>query len=337
MADKKRVIITTPPEGDRFDSIFAPDIMDDLKQHADVVANDLGRGFSTQELAERARDCDAIITSWGTPKIDKTIIEGCPKVRIIAHAAGSIKGAFSPDLWDVGIAVTNAAAVMGTYVGEFALTLALAMLRTLPRYAPGAPKDLWQGSPAEGNLTLFRKTVGIIGLSHTGRSFLRLLKPFDCTVIAYDPYASQERAAELGVKLVSLEELLSTARVISVHAPITEETKGMLSADKLKLISDGAVFINTARGILVDLEALTKELATGRFKAALDVTDPTEPLPPDHPLRSMPNVIVTPHISGPTIDGRRDMFESVVDDLKEFWAGRTPKHIVTKQMLQTMA
>jgi len=337
MADKKRVVITTPLSGDRYGDIFVPDIMAELKQVADVIDNDLGRGFTTEELADRAKDCDAIITSWGTPRIDKTIVDNCPKVRFIGHAAGTVKYSFAEEIWDAGITVTSAAPVMAVYVGEFALALTLALLRSLPRYGFGAPKDAWKGTPMEGNQTLHRKTVGIIALSHTGRNYLKLLKPFNCNVIVYDPYCSEERAKELGVKLVSLEELLSTAKVISLHAPVTEETKGMLNASNLKLIQDGAVFINTARGVLVNMDDLTAELSTGRFKAGLDVTDPTEPLPEDHPLRQMPNVILPPHIAGPTIDGRRDMFQCVVDDLKLFWAGKTPKNVVTKQMLRTMA
>lgn len=332
---KKKVIITTP-RIDRYGDIFQPDIMSDLEQYADVVHNDLGRGFTTPELAEGAKDCDAIITSWGAPRVDMSVANAAPKLKIISHAAGSIKGLIAEEIWDAGITVTNAASVMATYVGEFALCLTLAMLRTLPRYSFGAPREAWDNIPCQGNETLFGKTVGIIGLSHTGRAFLRLLPPFGCNVIAYDPYASEEKAAALGVKLVSLEELLSTSKVISLHAPITEETKGMLSAEKLKLISDGAVFVNTARGILIDHDALAKELATGRFKAALDVTYP-EPLPEDHLLRQLPNVVIPPHIAGPTTDGRRDMFRCVVDDLKLFWAGQTPTNLVTKQMLRTMA
>ena len=135
---------------------------------------------------------------------------------------------------------------------------------------------------------------------------------------------------------MSLEEALSRPKVISVHAPITDQTKGMLGARELAMIPDGAVFINTARGILVDHDALTAELETGRFKAVLDVTYP-EPLPADHPLRGLPNVLLTPHVAGPTKDGRRDMFRCVVDDLKLFWSGKTPKNVVTREMLATMA
>ena len=331
----KRVIITMP-RIDRYGDIFQPDIMADLEQSAEVLHNDLGRAFTTEELGEHARDCDAIITAWGAPKIDKTVVDAAPKLRIIAHAAGSVKGLIAEEVYDAGITVTNAALVMATYVGEFALCLALAMLRTLPRYAYGAPREAWNDIPSAGNETLHGKTVGIIGLSHTGRAFLKLLAPFECNVIAYDPYYSDERAAELGVKLVPLEELLSSSKVISLHAPITPETVGILDSDKLKLIPDGAVFVNTARGLLLDHDALARELSTGRFKAALDVTYP-EPLPPDHPLRRLANVIIPPHIAGPTTDGRRDMFRCVVDDLKLFWAGKTPRNLVTKQMLERMA
>ena len=335
MAEKKRVIITLEKAG-RYGDIFQDDIMADLEAHAEVLHNDLGRAFTTQELAERARGVDAIITCWGSPRIDVSVVRAAPKLRIIAHAAGSVKGLIDPEVWDAGIVVTNAASVMGVCVGEFALLLALALLRSLPKHMSGAARDAWNGLPCDGWETLIGKRVGLIGLGHTARSFIRFLAPFDCELIGYDPYVSPERASEMGVLLVSLEELLSTSKVISLHAPITEETKGMLNAEKLSLIPDGAVFINTARGILLDHEALYEELKTGRFKAALDVTHP-EPLPPDHPLRTLPNVLLTPHVAGPTVDGRRDMFRCVVDDLKLFWAGKTPKNIVTKEMLATMA
>jgi len=335
MSERKRVIITLERAG-RYGDIFQDGIMEDLKAHADVVDNDLGRRFTTEDLAARARDCDAIITCWGAPNVDLSVVDAAPKLRIIAHAAGSVKGLIAEEVWDAGVTVTNAASVMGVYVGEFALLLTLALLRSLPKYTHGAPAAAWDGLTCDGWQTLIGKRVGLIGLGHTARSFIRFLAPFDCELVGFDPYVSPEKASELGVLLVSLDELLSTSKVISLHAPITEETRGMLSADKLSLIPDGAVFINTARGILLDHDALYNELKTGRFKAALDVTQP-EPLPPDHPLRTLPNVLLTPHVAGPTVDGRRDMFRCVVDDLRLFWSGKTPRNIVTKQMLSTMA
>lgn len=336
VADKKQVLIAMEEQNPRFGDIFQADIMEDLRKSADVVINDLGRAMSTEELAERAREIDAIITSWGSPRIDMSVVQAAPRLRMVAHAAGSVKGQIAAEVYDAGITVTNAASVMGTYVGEYVLLATLALLRSVPKYVTGVPADSWKGLRCDGWETLIGKTVGFVGLGNTARAFLRFLAPFNCRFIGFDPYISPEKAAALGVELVSLEELLSTAKVVSLHAPVTDETANLLNASNLRLIQDGAVFVNSARGVLVDQDALTRELETGRFKAALDVTTP-EPLPDDHPLRKLPNVLLTPHTAGPTPDGRRDMFRCVVDDLKLFWAGEKPENLVTKAMLATMA
>lgn len=334
MPEKKTVVISME-QGPMFDDIFKPDIMADLEKYADVKLNDLGHRMSSDEFLAFSQDADAIITAWGSPYLDERFAQ-LSKLKIISHAAGSVKKFYVPEIWDAGIVVTNAGAAIAKYVGEFTLTLALAMLRTLPKYALGSPCDQWRQIPSVTNETLFGKTVGLIGLGYTARAFLDVLKPFGCKVLCYDPHILAWRAQELGVELVSLEEVMSKSRVISVHAPITEITKGMINADMFKLVQDGAVFINTARGILIDHDALAKELADGRFKAALDVTNP-EPLPQDHPLMALPNVLITPHIAGPTTDGRRDLFQMVVDDLIMFWEGKEPRYRVTKEMLETMA
>lgn len=335
MTERIRVVLTLGESEPRYADIFTPDTMADLSEFADVVPNDLGRALTSEELADRAAEADAIITTWGAPRIDQSVISRTPRLRFIGHAAGSVKALVSPEVWDAGIIVTNAASVMATYVGEHALMAALAMLRTLPKHIAGE-RERWENLACDGWETLFGKTVGLIGLGHTARAFLRCLKPFGCRVLAFDPYASPDTARELGVTLVSLEELLAQSKVISLHAAATEETTNLLNADRLKLIKDGTVLINTARGAIIDHDALTRELSTGRFKAFLDVTLP-EPLPPDHPLRQMPNAVITPHVAGPTPDGRRDMFRCVVDDLRLFLSGQRPANLVTREMLARMA
>jgi phosphoglycerate dehydrogenase-like enzyme len=336
MTEKKKVVITLETTHDRYEDIFQADITDDLRARADVVLNKTGRAFTTQELAQRCADADAIITTWGAPHIDMSVVSVAPKLKIIAHAAGTVKGLIAPEVWDAGITVTNAASAIATYVGEFALLATLALLRTLPKHTYGAPRDYWDEAPCDAWETLIGKTVGLIGLGNTARAFIKCLAPFDCKLIAYDPYVSSEKAAEMGVELVSLESLLSTAKVVSLHAAVTNETIRMLDSHRLGFIKDGAVLVNTARGALIDHDALADELERGRFKAALDVTDP-EPLPQDHRLRALPNCLLTPHTAGPTKDGRRDLFRCVVDDLKLFWGGQAPRNLVTKQMLATMA
>ncbi len=335
MPDKKTVVITMHDHS-VYHEVFAEDLLAKLSSHAEIIHNDLGRGLTTEELSERAKNADAIISAWGTPKIDSSVTENSSKLRFIGHAAGSVKNIISNDLFDTDLTITNAGAAIARYVGEYALAASLALLRTFPRYSYSSKKEDWSSISSISNHTLIGKTVGIVSVGLTARFFLDYLKPYNCNVIAYDPYMSEEKAASLGVRLTSLEEVMSTSHVISIHTPITEETRGLVSAEYIKMIQDDAVFVNSSRGVIIDQDALTSELATGRFKAALDVTTP-EPLPEDHPLRSMPNVLITPHIAGPTSDGKRDLFEAVLDDLLLFWEGKPVKHLVTKEMLATMA
>src|SRR5262249_54884850 len=138
---------------------------------------------------------------------------------------------------------------------------------------------------------------GVIGASRIGRRVIELLRPFDLDVYLFDPYVDAALAESLGVHLVDLDVLLRTCDVVSVHAPQTPQTLDLIGADQLALMRDGATLINTARGGLVDPDALAKELLRGRLCAVLDVTDP-EPLPSDSALYELPNVFVTPHIAG---------------------------------------
>ncbi|SCE30674.1 Phosphoglycerate dehydrogenase [Streptomyces sp. DvalAA-14] len=141
--------------------------------------------------------------------------------------------------------------------------------------------------------------VGVIGASRIGRGVIARLRtaPADFRVLLADPYVSAAEATALGVELVELDELCRRSDIATVHAPELPETHHLLDARRLRLLRDGAAVVNTARGRLVDTEALTRECATGRLDAYLDVTDP-EPLPPTHQLHSLPNVLITPHIAG---------------------------------------
>jgi phosphoglycerate dehydrogenase-like enzyme len=140
-------------------------------------------------------------------------------------------------------------------------------------------------------------TVGLIGLGRIGQQVARLLRAFGATVIAYDPYVPHQVAADIGVRLLPLEELLRTADVISFHLPVTDATRAMFGARELSWIKDGAVIVNSARNALFHDQAFVAEVQTGRFTAFLDVFE-VEPLPLDHPFRSLENVFITPHIAG---------------------------------------
>ena len=175
--------------------------------------------------------------------------------------------------------------------------------------------------------TINGSVIGIVGASTVGREVIRLLKPFDCKILVYDPYLADEEAEKMGVEKVSLEDLFRQSDFISVHAPLTEETIHMIGRKHFRLMRDGAVLINTSRGKVLDQDVLLEECKNGRILVALDVTDP-EPLPSDSPLRKLKNVLLTPHIAGHGYYGAKKIGEMVLQALEDFFAGREVKNRV---------
>ncbi len=179
---------------------------------------------------------------------------------------------------------------------------------------------------------LVHKKVGIIGASNVGRHVIKLLKSFDVTILLYDPFASDEDAERMGVIKMELDDLLQQADVVSLHAPLKPGTMHMLNAERLALMKDDTLLINTARGALIDEPALIAELSNGRFFAFLDVSDP-EPPALDSPLRYLDNVVLTPHSAGCIEDCSR-MGELAVEELRRFFAGEQPIYQITPAMFQ---
>lgn len=240
---------------------------------------------------------NVLLTGWGAPAVDSTVLALAPRLGAVIHAAGTVKGHVRPEVWQRGIAVSSAADANAGPVVDFTMaTVVLAARRAL-----GAAADY-----TGGQLLGYRDrrgadgaVVGVIGASRIGRGVIaRLLAaPSAFRVLLADPYVSAAQATALGAELVDLDELCAAADIVTVHAPDLPETHHLLDARRLRLMRDGASVVNTARGRLIDTEALTRECATGRLDAYLDVTDP-EPLPRGHQLHSLRNVLLTPHIAG---------------------------------------
>ncbi len=184
---------------------------------------------------------------------------------------------------------------------------------------------------------IYRQKVGIIGASQVGQRLAELLRPFGCTVLVYDPYWTKDRVAALGAqKVETLDEIFSQCRVVSLNAPVTKETEKMIRGRHFAMLPDGAVFVNTARGILVDQDEMVEQLNRGRFVACLDVTVP-EPLPIDHPLRRLPNVILTPHQAGAMAENLVRIGEFITAEIALYVEGRPLLAEVTRERLDTIA
>jgi len=333
---KPKVLVLA--HGELFRDLFTDRVRRELERFADARYNDLGRNLTEAELRERAAEAVGCITTWGSPRFTPEVVAAAPNLKIIAHAAGTVKPFVSEAVFERGIVVTSAAPVIARYVGEMALAVTLASLRDLARHDRVLKEGHGWDDPSVGSpRTLLEQRVGLIGFGSTGREFARLLRPFKATLLIHDPHVEPAVMAKFGGKAASLEQILTTCRVISLHAASIPSTRHLLNAERLRLIPEGSVLVNTARGALIDTEALVAELRTGRFSAALDVFDPQEPLPSDHPLRELPNVILTPHISGPVRERYWEMALGAVRNIRLVCAGKTPPGAVTADQLARLA
>ncbi|NEC92289.1 hydroxyacid dehydrogenase [Streptomyces sp. SID12501] len=290
-----------------------------------LVVQDFTDPAARAALAE----AEILITGWGCPHIGAEALAAAPRLRTVLHAAGSVRSLIGADAWQRGLTVSSAVEANALPVAEYTLAAILfagkdafglrERFRTVRAYpAPTEYADI-------GNLG---RRVGVIGASRIGRRVLELLRPFDLTAALYDPYVDEVEAASLGAVPMSLEELLRTSDIVSLHAPDIPQTYRMLDRDRLALIRDGGVLINTSRGALVDPEALTDELVAGRISAVLDVTEP-EPLSTGSPLYQLPNVFLTPHIAGSLGNELERLGRTVVDELVLLAAGRRLAHPVS--------
>ena len=319
------------------DELLRDDHIKRLADCTDLISDAAFR--NVDELAYDASHTEILITSWGCPTIGPDELDQLPRLRLIAHIAGSVKGFLDDAVWRRGILVCNAVAANAVPVAEFTLAAILfankrifalnrIYLATAANHAPWTKE-----APNVGN---YRKTIGIIGASNVGRLVLSHLKRFDFKVLLYDPYTTPLAARDMGAMKVGLSELLSQADVVSLHAPLLADNRHMLGPRELRLMKDGSTLINTARGGLVDQSALEAELTSGRINAILDTTEP-EVLPPDSVLYQLPNVFLTPHVAGSLGDEVQRLADYVVDEIERYAKGAGLKYLVKREHLAHLA
>jgi phosphoglycerate dehydrogenase-like enzyme len=279
---------------------------------------------------------DALITGWGCPEIGPAELDAMPRLRAIFHAGGTVRAHVGPDVWSRGILVTSAADANALPVAEYTLAAILQAGKGVPRLASAYAANPCFSPDNDRDIGNYGRTVGIIGASRIGRRVIELLAPFDFTVLLYDPYVSGADPVLARARQVGLDALLRQSSIVSIHAPLVPATTGMVGRRELALMRPGSVLINTARGALVDHEALVDAVRGNGLRAVLDVTTP-EPLPAGHPLRTLPAVILTPHVAGSLGNELRRLGDSAVRELELLAAGRPPQFPVTAESRDRMA
>ncbi|MGH3647430.1 MAG: hydroxyacid dehydrogenase [Micromonosporaceae bacterium] len=306
---------------DAFGAAFPEPLRSRLQRIVELGSGGLLTDTTTPEARVALGDAEVLVTGWGCPPLDAGTLDHAPSLRAIVHTAGSVKAFLDASVFDREIRISSAAEANAVPVAEFTFAVIVLARKRAFRHAYGyravrrrPDLELAGGYGTRGVV------IGVVGASRIGRRVLGLLEALDATVLLHDPYLDQATAGDLGVELVGLDELMSRSEVVTLHAPAIPETRHLIDRRRLGLLPDGAILVNTARGSLVDHDALIDELTTGRIDAVLDVTDP-EPLPPESPLYDLPNVFLTPHLAGALGNEVARLGESALDELDRYAAG----------------
>lgn len=291
-------------------------------------------GYDIEMLKEVIRDADVAVTSWGTPKLTADILDCAPNLKLILHAAGSVKPFITDDIYDRGIRVISSAQILSSGVSETALGFTLSAAKNFYELNSMTHSGAWETVRVT---EMFDITVGIIGFGFAGRHYAELLQNFEVDVIAYDPGVSADEMAKVGATKAEMAEVFAKSDILSIHAPELPSTYHIVNKDSLATMKDGAILINTARGSLVDEQALAEALISGKLKyACIDVTDP-EPPAAENPLRKISNCILTPHIAGQANNGLKRIGLNCYRQMVHFMDGEPLSGEVTKEMLATIA
>lgn len=305
-----------------------------LREAADVTVWPDPLPPSREELVELASGMDGLLTLLTDP-IDGAFLDAVPSVRVVSNFAVGYDNIDVPACTARGVAVCTTPDVLTETTADFAFALLMATARRIPESVAAVHRGEWHTWEPMGFLgrDIAGATLGIVGLGRIGRAVARRATGFGMRIL----YTNQERVpaaeAELGAEWTDLDTLLAESDFVSLHVPLTDETRGMIGAEQLRRMRRTAVLINTARGPVVQTDALVAALEAGEIWAAgLDVTDP-EPLPADHPLLKHPRVVVAPHIASASEATRANMATLAAQNLLAVLRGETPPRCLNPEVL----
>jgi D-3-phosphoglycerate dehydrogenase len=292
-------------------------------------------GFGLEETADDEAMVAALDGMWGViaggQRFPRAVLAASSRLRVIARFGVGFDRIDIDAATELGIAVTITPNGNASAVADFTMALMLAVLRRIPEEHARVVAGGWRTQTPSADLT--GTTVGLVGFGRIGRLVARRLRGFDCPVLVCDPYLDVAVARKFGVRRTQLADLLPAVDVLSLHLPLTESTRHIIDRAALHQLKRGAIVVNTARGPLVDEEALAELLASGRLGGAgLDVFS-TEPLPLTSPLRNLPGVVLTGHVAAHSSSALRGMMTDAVDNLLAMAADVVPDGCVNPSAL----
>lgn len=311
-----------------------------LREFGDVWINTLeSQGPTLRELTAPLAEADVLVAGWGCDPVPAGLYDLAPNLKRAVLVGSSIKPLGPSGAWANGVVITNTSEEIGSATAEYALGL---MLRWLHRFEvfdaavhAGQPWDASRLHHMQRDLG--EMPVGLVGFGVIGRRLAVALQSLGAEVKVFDPFIPDAVLAEFGIERCDdLHAMLRRCDIVSLHAGLTEQTRHIIGPAELRVMRDDALLVNTARGGLLDTDALLAEFKKGRLYAAMDVFDP-EPLPEDHPLRRETRVMLSPHMAGTF---NRSVYQRVmdaaVDEVRRFASGLRPRRTVTPEMFARM-
>lgn len=301
------------------DELFSPAMLDELRGLVDIDTSTMVTEIDPA-TCPLLQDAEIVIGGWGAPRLAP---HDAPRLRALVYLGGVAATCLQdPKMWaERGLISANARSINAIPVAEYAL--AMILLDGKDSFAAEREYRSRPGTPATARSAVIgnhHRTIGIVGLSQVARLLIERLRTFDFDIVAFSPELTPELAAEVGVRSATLAEVMAQSDIVSLHQPLIPATVGQIDERMLSSMRDGATLLNTARGAVIDQDALVRELRTGRIRAILDVTDP-EPLPHEHELWSLPNVVLTPHIAGSLGNELHRMGANAVAEVRRFVTG----------------
>ena len=324
--------------GETFDTFFDRENIELADRLGCAVWNQNNRKLTAAEVAEQIGDCENYVTLWGSPRLDETVLDNAPKLKLLTHLGGTVVPFVSDAMWERGIRVISANDYFADSVAEGTLAYILCALREIPKYSSELKEQKKWKTSSSYTAGLMGRTIGLVSYGTIARKLVRILAQFNVRIMVYDIKPLPESdVIKYGLVQASLERIFSECDIISLHTPLFDSTRHLIGESLLSKIKDGALFVNTSRGAVVDQCALERELAKGRFNAVLDVYE-KEPPEADCPLFELPNVMMIPHMAGPTMDMRTFITRELLLEASGFIDKGLPlPHEITRQMAATMS
>lgn len=329
-------ILVSMPKGVIRDSFITSSEKKLLEDMGEVVWNTSDKQFSEEELKEKLKDTDIIITGWGHLKLTSEILKCASKLRLILHTGGTVGPIIDESVYKyTNVKVSSGNAYYAESVAEGVLAYMLSALRKLDFYSGKLKQGIWLDGEDIKTEGLLDQTVGIISMGNISKRLIQMANPFRIKFKVFSTSPDMELAEKLGFTYADMNEIFSTCKIVSVHTASVPDTVHFVNGNHFRLMRDGAIFINTSRGPVINDEDLLEELNKGRISAVLDVYD-KEPLPQDSPYLKLENVTLYPHIAGPTTDRKHQITEFLIEDAKEFFKSGKLENEITHHMALRM-